>query len=110
MSFHLKMKNLRLILSASQSAIRDLLVPIRRLDESLKRSRIYIESLVKKYGGKEKYYVVIGHVAYPLPEAIEDGSLEWLRSFESGTADIYYLGDLTNYKNDYVNKRHQFFY
>tara|TARA_B100000161_G_scaffold265411_1_gene241498 strand:- start:504 stop:1514 length:1011 start_codon:yes stop_codon:yes gene_type:complete len=95
-------------LSASQSAIRDLF-PIRHLDESLKRSRIYIESLVKENGGKEKYYVVIGHAAYPLPEAIEDGSLEWLRSFESGTADIYYLGDLTNYKNDYVNKRHQFF-
>ena len=39
-----------------------------------------------------------------MPEAIEDGSLDWLRSFESGTADIYYLGDLTDYKKDILIK------
>ena len=86
------------------------LFPTRHLDESLKRSRIYIESLVREENGVEKYYVVIGHAAYPLPEAIKNGSLDWLRSFESGTADIYYLGDLTEYNEDFINKRHEFFY
>ena len=86
------------------------LFPTRHLDESLKRSRIYIESLVRLENGVEKYYVVIGHAAYPLPEAIKNGSLDWLRSFESGTADIYYLGDLTEYNEDFINKRHEFFY
>ena len=95
-------------LDMSRQVVNDLF-PVRHLDDSLKRSRIYIESLVKEYSGKEKYYIVIGHAAYPLPEAIEDGSLDWLRSFESGTADIYYLGDLTDYKKEYINKRHQFF-
>ena len=95
-------------LDMSRQVISDLF-PVRHLDDSLKRSRIYIESLIKEHSGNEKYYIVIGHAAYPLPEAIKDGSLDWLRSFESGTADIYYLGDLTEYKREFVNKRHQFF-
>ena len=86
------------------------LFPTRYLDESLKRSRIYIESFVRSENDNKKYYIVIGHAAYPLPEAIENGSLDWLRSFESGTADIYYLGDVTKYNKSFLNKRHEYFY
>jgi hypothetical protein len=76
----------------------------------VKRSRIYVESSLQNQGDNEKAYIVIGHAAYPLPEALDDGSLEWLRSFESGTADIVYLGDLSEASDSFINKRIEYFH
>jgi len=73
-----------------------------------KRSRIYVESLVQPTAEGLAYYVVIGHAAYPLPEAIEDGSLNWLRSFMAGTVDLIYLGEAGGPDGAADNMRLQF--
>ena len=60
----------------------------------LKRSRIYVESSRYRNDDNEVINnIIIGHVAYEVPSAIEkNGSLDWLNSFMSGTVDLVYIG------------------
>ena len=74
--------------------------------EQVQRTRIYIESYVDNMG---KRHVVIGHAAYPLPEALEDGSLDWLGAFMSGTVDLVYMGEAISATTTYSNRRMHFF-
>ncbi len=77
--------------------------------KTAKRSRIYVESLAKPGAdGEAEYYVVIGHAAYPLPQALEDGSLDWMSSFMAGTVDLIYLGEAAAAETAVDNLRLQF--
>jgi len=58
-----------------------------------RRTRVYVESMRDVDGS---YHALIGHAVYSLPSSIEDGSLDWLKSFMSGTVDLIYLGDLSS--------------
>ncbi|MAS98386.1 MAG: hypothetical protein CMF29_05620 [Kiritimatiellaceae bacterium] len=71
------------------------LFPSYKDQNELKRSRIYVES--NSYRNDENEIInsiIIGHVSYQVPTAIENGSLDWLNSFMSGTVDLVYIGDL----------------
>ena len=72
----------------------------------VQRTRIYIESYVDH---DEVRHVVIGHAAYPLPEALEDGSLDWLGAFMSGTVDLVYMGEAVSSSEHLANRRMHFF-
>jgi hypothetical protein len=72
----------------------------------VQRTRIYIESYVDDQGMR---HVVIGHAAYPLPEALEDGSLDWLGAFMSGTIDLVYMGEAVSSAANLTNRRMHFF-
>ena len=50
--------------------------------------------IVSRNDDNEVINDIIGHVAYEVPSAIENGSLDWLNSFMSGTVDLVYIGDL----------------
>ena len=77
------------------------LFPGYKDQNELKRSRIYVES--NSYRNNENEIInniIIGHVAYQVPTAIENGSLDWLNSFMSGTVDLVYIGDLGGAKGN----------
>ncbi|MEE9368445.1 MAG: hypothetical protein V3V05_06230 [Pontiella sp.] len=84
--------------------------PVRRPEEYSKaRTRVLVETqVVSTPGGEEDYYIVIGHSAYKLPEALDDGSLAWLGGFSSGLTEIVYLGETWSDSRNHTNKRIQF--
>jgi len=74
------------------------------------RTRILVETkAVPNPGGGEDHYVIIGHSAYKLPEALNDGSLSWLSAFSSGLTEIVFLGEATQNDEMRTNNRIQFF-
>ena len=72
-------------------------------DGRARRTRVYVESM---RGENDALFAVIGHAAYELPQSLLNGSLDWLKSFMSGTIDLIYLGDISNKSN--ANIRLQF--
>lgn len=83
----------------------------RRPEEYSKaRTRIFVEtqSLLGD-DGAENHFVIIGHTAYKLPEALDDGSLAWLGGFSSGLTEIVFLGELWADETRQTNKRIAFF-
>jgi hypothetical protein len=86
------------------------LFPTRRPEEYSKaRTRIFVETqAIHKRGGGEEHYVVIGHSAYKLPEALDDGSLAWLGGFSSGLTEIVFLGETWSDSENQTNKRIDF--
>jgi hypothetical protein len=83
----------------------------RRPEEYSKaRTRVFVETqTVSRGNGKEDHYVVIGHSAYRLPEALDDGSLAWLGGFSSGLTEIVFLGETWSNADRRTNKRIEFF-
>lgn len=84
---------------------------VRRPEEYSKaRTRIFVETqTVKKGDGGEDHYIIIGHAAYRLPEALDDGSLAWLGGFSSGLTEIVFLGETWSNADLATNKRIEFF-
>ena len=61
--------------------------PARRPDEySHARTRIFVETQTVDGG----HFIVIGHTAYKIPEALDDGSLAWLGGFSSGLTEVVF--------------------
>jgi len=80
--------------------------PVRRPDEySHARTRIFVET--QTIG--DSHFVVIGHTAYKVPEALEDGSLAWLGGFSSGLTEVVFLGEAWLDPARRTNKRIEFF-
>ena len=80
--------------------------PTRRPDEySHARTRIFVET--QTIG--EEHLVVIGHTAYKVPEALDDGSLAWLGGFSSGLTEVVFLGEAWSDPVRRSNKRIEFF-
>ena len=74
------------------------------------RTRIFVETQAIRDGeGNEQHYVIIGHSAYLLPDALDDGSLAWLGGFSSGLTEIIFLGDTWSNAGQRTNKRIEFF-
>jgi len=106
---------------ANQSVTRNLLAslwpvyeqntfPSRRPEEYRDaRTRIYVETQTFQSPAGEEHYVVIGHSAYRLPDALEDGSLAWLGWFSSGLTEIVFLGETWSDAVNRTNKRIEFF-
>ena len=84
---------------------------MRRPEEySQARTRIYIETqTVHRADGGEEHFVVIGHTAYKLPDALNDGSLAWLGGFSSGLTEIVFLGKTWSSAERRTNRRIEFF-
>lgn len=84
--------------------------PVRRPEEfSHARTRVFVEAKTETDAGGEHHYIVIGHTAYKLPEALDDGSLAWLGGFSSGLTEIVYLGETWGDAARRSNKRIEFF-
>lgn len=84
--------------------------PVRRPEEySQARTRVFIETQTAVEEGKEEHYIVIGHSAYRLPEALDDGSLAWLGGFSSGLTEIVFLGETWSDPQLRTNKRIAYF-
>ena len=86
--------------------------PTRRPEEySDARTRVFVETQTVRTGedAEEQHYVIIGHSAYKLPEALDNGSLAWLGGFSSGLTEIVFLGDTWSDSNRRTNKRIGFF-
>lgn len=82
----------------------------RRPEEySHARTRVYVETKTIKKAVAEEHYIVIGHSAYKLPEALDDGSLAWLGGFSSGLTEIVFLGETWSQPHKRTNRRIQFF-
>lgn len=83
----------------------------RRPEEYSKaRTKVYVETqVIHSMDGEEQHYVVIGHAAYKLPEALDDGSLAWLGGFSSGLTEIVFLGESWSKEALKTNKRIDFF-
>lgn len=83
----------------------------RRPEEYSKaRTRVFVETqTINLGGGIEEHYIVIGHSAYRLPEALDDGSLAWLGGFSSGLTEIVFLGETWSNAERRTNKRIEFF-
>ncbi|MDF7825778.1 hypothetical protein P4B35_17245 [Pontiellaceae bacterium B12227] len=84
---------------------------MRRPEEYSKaRTRIYVETQTRRDAqGEELHFVIIGHKAYKLPEALDDGSLAWLGGFSSGLTEIEFLGESWVKAGLETNKRIEFF-
>lgn len=86
------------------------LFPARQPEEyNRARTRVFVEAQTVAGPKGEEYYVVIGHAAYKLPEALDDGSLAWLGGFSSGLTEIVFLGDTWSDEARKTNKRIEFF-
>jgi hypothetical protein len=84
-------------------------LPSRRPGEfNQSRTRVYVESRTVKGEEGERHYVVIGHVSYRLPEAMDDGSLAWLGGLSSGLTEIVFLGETWSDPARRTNKRIEF--
>lgn len=85
--------------------------PARRPEEySSARTRVYVETrTAPTAGGAETHHVVIGHTAYKLPDALDDGSLAWLGGFSSGLTEIVFLGETWSDPERETNRRIAFF-
>ena len=83
----------------------------RRPEEYNKaRTKIYVETQTRLNAeGEELFYVIIGHKAYKLPDALDDGSLAWIGGFSSGLTEIIFLGESWVNKDQKINKRIEFF-
>ncbi|NNJ71201.1 MAG: hypothetical protein HKP10_07945, partial [Kiritimatiellales bacterium] len=83
----------------------------RRPEEYAKsRTRLYVETqTVEQENGNEDHYIVIGHSAYKVPDALDDGSLAWLGGFSSGLTEIIFLGETWSTPDLRLNKRIEFF-
>lgn len=82
----------------------------RRPEEYSKaRTRVFVETQSVNDAGGESHYVIIGHAAYKLPEALDDGSLAWLGGFSSGLTEIVFLGEQWTDAQQKSNKRIDFF-
>ncbi len=83
----------------------------RRPEEfSKSRTRLYVETqTVDREDGTEDHYIVIGHSAYKVPDALDDGSLAWLGGFSSGLTEIIFLGETWSTTDLRTNKRIEFF-
>ncbi len=80
--------------------------PTRRPDEySHARTRIFVEAQTSG----EEHFIIIGHTAYKLPDALEDGSLAWLGGFSSGLTETIFLGETWSDAALRSNKRIEFF-
>lgn len=74
------------------------------------RTKVYVETrVIQNPDGEEHHYVIIGHAAYKLPEALNDGSLGWLGGFSSGLTEIVFLGESWSKDSMQTNKRIDFF-
>lgn len=62
------------------------------------RTLIYFESVAEKTGKK---WILIGNSKYPMPEAVRNGSLDFLAGLSSGVTRMIYLGE---YSADYKKK------
>ncbi len=83
--------------------------PARRPEEySNARTRIFVETKTVDAPGREEHYIVIGHMSYKLPEALDDGSLAWLGGFSSGLTEIVFLGETWSDDQQQTNKRIEF--
>jgi len=85
--------------------------PTRRPEEySNARTRVFVEAqTVLGEDGEELHFVIIGHSAYRLPEALDNGSLAWLGGFSSGLTEIIFLGETWSNADLRTNKRIDFF-
>jgi len=84
--------------------------PMRRPEEySQARTRLFVESAVVEHAEGAEHYIVIGHSAYQLPDALDDGSLAWLGGLSSGLTEIIYLGETWSNPETRSNKRIEFF-
>ncbi len=72
------------------------------------RTRIYVETRTVERGAGEAHYVVIGHLSYKLPEALDDGSLAWLGGLSAGLTEIVFLGETWSDPEKRMNKRIEF--
>ncbi len=62
------------------------------------RTLIYFESEVERTGKK---WILIGNSKYPMPDAVQNGSLDFLAGLSSGVTRMIYLGE---YSADYKKK------
>ncbi|MCK5229578.1 MAG: hypothetical protein KAR13_04890, partial [Desulfobulbaceae bacterium] len=62
------------------------------------RTLIYFESEAERTGKK---WILIGNSKYPMPDAVRNGSLDFLAGLSSGVTRMIYLGE---YSTDYKNK------
>lgn len=84
--------------------------PVRRPAEySHARTRVFVETKTGQGVDGEEHYIVIGHVTYRLPDALEDGSLAWLGGFSSGLTEVVFLGETWADPKRRTNKRIDFF-
>jgi len=101
----------KLLLSTVWPIYENPLYVARRPEEfSDARTKVYVETqAVPRSDGGENHYVIIGHLAYKLPEALDNGSLAWLGGFSSGLTEIVFLGESWTDKKLESNKRIDFF-
>ena len=84
--------------------------PARRSEDYSKaRTRIFVESKTVEGPAGEEHHIVIGHSVYKVPEALDDGTLAWLRGFSSGLTEMVFLGETWSDAGRRTNKRIEFF-
>jgi hypothetical protein len=99
----------RQLLAAVWPIYRSPVLPERRPDDlSSARTRIYVETMTVTGGQGTERYVVIGHLSYRFPEALNNGSLVWLESLSSALTEIVYLGETWEDPLNRTNKRIDF--
>ena len=98
------------LLSTVWPVYKNPIFPTRRPEEYSKaRTRVFVETqVVRRRGGIDDRYIIIGHSAYTLPEALDDGSLAWLGGFSSGLTEIVFLGETWSDSDRRTNKRIDF--
>ena len=69
------------------------------------RTLIYFESVAEKTGKK---WILIGNSKYPMPDAVRDGSLDFLTGLSSGVTRMIYLGEYSADSKKKTNTRIEF--
>ncbi len=84
--------------------------PTRRPEEySHARTQVFVETSTVQTPSGEEHFIIIGHAAYKLPDALDDGSLAWLGGFSSGLTEIVFLGEAWSDVARRTNRRIEFF-
>ena len=97
------------LLSAVWPVYRNPVFPDRRPEDfSNARTRIYVETMTVAGDRGDERYVVIGHLSYRFPDALNDGSLAWLGGFSSALTEIVYLGETWEDPENRTNRRIEF--
>lgn len=101
----------RQMLASTWPIFRNPIYAARRPEEYGKaRTKVYVETqIIQSPEGEKSHYVIIGHAAYKLPQALDDGSLAWLGGFSSGLTEIVFLGESWSNESLKTNKRIDFF-
>lgn len=94
------------VIKLAWPVFRQPIYPVRSSSEfSGFRTRIYFETLTQG----DEHWLYIGHMAFKIPEDVQNGSLAWLEGLTSGLTELVFLGNLSSETEIQTDKRAAFF-